>query len=224
MARTVKPPDVRRNEILDVAQRLFYTKGYRRTSVSDIIDEIGIAKGTFYHHFRSKQALLDALVERVLEASAEVLEPVVQDPDLPALEKMNRLFATAISFKLQQRDIALTLLEVWQSDDNALLREKTKAASLQTMRPMLGRIIRQGAAEGCFSTRYPDEIGEVVLQMGFSLSEGIVALLLAEGGAERLDTAVRKVAIYEDAITRLLGAAPGAIQVVDVEGIRPWFE
>ena len=68
MARTVKPPDVRRNEILDVAQRLFYTKGYRKTSVNDIIDEIDIAKGTFYHHFPSKQALLDALTDRVLEA------------------------------------------------------------------------------------------------------------------------------------------------------------
>ena len=54
MARTVKEPDVRRNEILDVAQQFFYTKGYEQTSVHDIIDQIGIAKGTFYHYFGSK--------------------------------------------------------------------------------------------------------------------------------------------------------------------------
>lgn len=54
---------MRRSEILDVAQRLFYLKGYDQTSVQDIITEIGIAKGTFYHYFNSKLELLDAIID-----------------------------------------------------------------------------------------------------------------------------------------------------------------
>ena len=67
MARTVKEPDIRRNEILDVAQQFFYTKGYEQTSVQDIIDQVGIAKGTFYHYFGSKVELLDELIERMTD-------------------------------------------------------------------------------------------------------------------------------------------------------------
>ena len=73
MTRIVKDAAVRRTEILDTAQYLCYSKGYERTSVQDIIDEIGIAKGTFYHYFRSKQDLLDALVDRIADQTVQNL-------------------------------------------------------------------------------------------------------------------------------------------------------
>ena len=62
MARGVKEAERRRNEILDAAQHLFYSKGYDEPSIQEIIDAVGIAKGTFYHHFESKQELLDHLI------------------------------------------------------------------------------------------------------------------------------------------------------------------
>jgi AcrR family transcriptional regulator len=62
MTRTVKEPDIRRAELLDAAQKLFYAKGYEKTPVQDNIDRVGVAKGTFYHYFGSKVELLDELV------------------------------------------------------------------------------------------------------------------------------------------------------------------
>ena len=67
MPRIVKDPDVRRNEILDVAQKQFYQKGYEQTAIRDVIDEVGIAKGTFYYYFNSKLDLLDAMIERMFD-------------------------------------------------------------------------------------------------------------------------------------------------------------
>ena len=93
MVRTVKPPDVRRNEIVDVVQALFTSKGYDNTSVQDILDGAGIAKGTFYHYFDSKVALLDALVARLTDATLRMVEPIVHDPQMTALEKLPRLSA-----------------------------------------------------------------------------------------------------------------------------------
>ena len=52
--RIVKEANVRKNEILDVAERLFGTKGFDGTSTTDILNEIGIARGTLYYHFKSK--------------------------------------------------------------------------------------------------------------------------------------------------------------------------
>ena len=62
MTRNVKAPDERRSELIATAQQLFYTKGYERTSVSDIVKAVGVAQGTFYYYFGSKQAILEALV------------------------------------------------------------------------------------------------------------------------------------------------------------------
>ena len=65
MARIVKEPAVRRNEILDAAQRLVYRKGYEQMTIQDILDDLHLSKGAFYHYFDSKQSLLEALIERM---------------------------------------------------------------------------------------------------------------------------------------------------------------
>ena len=63
--RTVKEAEERKNEILDVAERLFGTKGFDNTSTSDILNEVGIARGTLYYHFKSKEDILDAMIDRM---------------------------------------------------------------------------------------------------------------------------------------------------------------
>ena len=63
--RTVKEASVRRNEILDAAERLFGTNGFEQTSTNDLLAEIGIARGTLYYHFKSKEEILDAMIERI---------------------------------------------------------------------------------------------------------------------------------------------------------------
>src|SRR4030042_6121800 len=98
MARVVKDLKhaARRKEILDVAQRLIMeTKGYEGMSIQDILDELRISKGAFYHYFDSKGALLEALIERMVEEAEPLLTEIVRDPRLPALEKLPRVFARA---------------------------------------------------------------------------------------------------------------------------------
>ena len=63
--RIVKTAEERKNEILDVAEELFAEKGYDNASTNDIIARIGIARGTLYHHFSSKEEILDAIVDRM---------------------------------------------------------------------------------------------------------------------------------------------------------------
>ena len=97
MARTVKEESyaVKRNEIIDAAQRLVYTKGYDLMSIQDILNELKISKGAFYHYFDSKGNLLEALIDRMREEALPVVLPIVNDPDLSALEKLHRFFDTA---------------------------------------------------------------------------------------------------------------------------------
>ena len=57
----MKKGDARRSELLVAAEKLFYTKGYEKTSIQDILDEVGFSKGGFYHHFDSKLSVLEAI-------------------------------------------------------------------------------------------------------------------------------------------------------------------
>ncbi|MCB0185753.1 MAG: TetR/AcrR family transcriptional regulator, partial [Caldilineaceae bacterium] len=92
MARTVKDHDSRRREILDAAQAMFYQKGYEQTSVQDLLNAVGIAKGTFYHYFDSKQTLLKELTDRIVEETMVVIQQVVDQPELTAVEKFTRIY------------------------------------------------------------------------------------------------------------------------------------
>lgn len=77
--RISKEHDVRRNEILDKAESLFEVKGYNKTTVNDILREVNIAKGTFYYYFKSKEEVLDAVIDRYLEIALERAEDVKKE-------------------------------------------------------------------------------------------------------------------------------------------------
>jgi AcrR family transcriptional regulator len=224
MARIVKDPDVRRSEILDVAQRLFYQKGYEQTSVQDIITEIGIAKGTFYHYFSSKLDLLDAMIDRMIEQTLQSLEPLVADNQLAALEKFETFFSDLADWKVENKAFFLDIINVLYKDENAILRDKIKAASVEKTVPLLARIIEQGMVAGTFATEYPADIAVIVWQIVQSLSETVAKIILNEAhNDDTLAIIERKTIVHHYAIERVLNAPTGSINLFDLDQIKPWL-
>ena len=225
MARVVKDPDVRRSEILDVAQRFFYQKGYERTSIQDIITEIGIAKGTFYHYFSSKLDLLDAMIERMIEQTLQSLEPLVADAQLSAVEKFERFFSDLADWKIENKNFLLDLMNVLYKDENAILRHKVRAASVDKTVPLLAQIVEQGMIEGTFAIEYPADIAEIVYYIGQSLSDTLVKIILNEAhDDDTLAIIKRKTIAYHYAIERTLNAPSGSIRLFDLDQVKPWLE
>ena len=225
MARTVKKQEhaMRRNEILDVAQRLVYTKGYEQMTIQDILDDLKISKGAFYHYFDSKGALLEALIERTLEEVERILMPIVDDPHLPALEKLRRFFATAGRWKTAQKPFLLALLRVWYTDDNAIVRQKQQAMGIKRIAPLLTAVIRQGVAEGVFTTAYPDQAGGVIQSLFRSLGDSWAEVLLADEPKQDAWQRIKHtIAAYTDALERVLGAPAGSLQLLDEETLKVW--
>src|SRR5438067_13136048 len=84
----------RRNAILDATQRVVETKGYEQMAIADILGELNISSGAFYHYFDSKPALLEALVERMGNQLEQLVLPIIHDSRLSALDKLQRLCGT----------------------------------------------------------------------------------------------------------------------------------
>jgi AcrR family transcriptional regulator len=225
MARIIKEDqyNVRRSEILESAQRFVYAKGYEQTAIQDILDDLKISKGAFYHYFSSKQALLEAVIERMMQEAEPVINQVVSDPNLPALEKFQRFFDTIASWKTARKAIILALLQGWYSDGNAIVRHKVTAAGIKSYAPLLTEIICQGIREGVMDNPYPAQVGEVILGLMLGMGDAMAGSFLPDGlHVDDLPRIEATLQAYTDALMRVLGISPGSVKLVDLATLQEW--
>jgi AcrR family transcriptional regulator len=228
MARIVKEQEYteKRNEILEAAQRLIYSKGYERMTIQDVLDELRISKGAFYHYFESKQAVLEALIERMQQEVEQVLLPIVRDPDLSALEKLQQFLATLERSGMAHNAFIADLVRVWFADENAIVREKVYEAMNQRRAPLLTEIIDQGIQEGVFTTAYPDQLSDVILSLARGMGSSMTRLMLRfveerdESGF--VEGVVAVYGVYSDALERVLGAPMSFLHRLDTEAAHAW--
>jgi AcrR family transcriptional regulator len=226
MPRIVKEHEYaeKRNEILDSAQRLMTTKGYAQMTIQDILDDLQISKGAFYHYFSSKQALLEGMIDRMVDQSVQLHDPIIHDPDLPALEKLRRFFDATTRWKTSQKSFLIALMRVWYNDDNALVRQKVTAMGLKRIAELLAPIIRQGVAEGVFTIAYPDEVSSVIITLLQNLSNALAERVLEyEGGCDEMPRIERIIAAHTGALERVLGVPAGSLEIAPVETMREWL-
>ncbi len=226
MARTVNATlhSVRRDAFLDVAQRLVQTTGYDAMSVQDVLNELEASKGAFYHYFDSKQALLEAVVERFADGAMASLAPILNDPDLPALTKLEKVFAGIATLKAAQKELMLAIIEVWNSDDNAIVREKVRRLSERIMVPLFSAVVRQGVEEGTLRVDSPDETSRVLvsLMQGFQL-QATDLFIARQAGTVSFEMVQRAVAANTEAFERILGIPKGSLTLTDEPTLRFWF-
>jgi AcrR family transcriptional regulator len=227
MARIIKEEAYaeRRKAILNVARQLVITRGYEQMTIQDMLDALQISKGAFYHYFDSKQMLLEALIEGMQEEALQILVPILHDPQLVALAKLQRFFDAASRWKTAQKTFVLALWSVWYTDDNAIVRQKLRASMVKRIGPLLTELIQQGVQEGTFTAIFPEQVGGVILSLILDLSDAIAELLLLVGVEhDGLPHIILTVAVYTDALERVLGAPKGSLLIVDNETLKEWVD
>lgn len=232
MARTLKEEEYteRRNEILDAAQRLIYTKGYEQMTIQDIQSALGISKGAFYHYFDAKSTLLTAMVERMMQSIDQLMQPLLADESLGALAKFERFFDTTARWKAAQKDYLLPLLGIWYADENAIVRQKLMDTGYQWLAPHLAVIIAQGVREGVMDVPAPAAVSQVLVglleNMGTSIARSLLELgenSTAEQRREFLRQMQETVDAHTRAIERVLGAPAGSLCLIEIDTLQEWI-
>lgn len=214
MARVVKAHGVRRDELLDAAQLLVVTKGYAQMTVQDVLAHCGIAKGTFYHYFDTKQALLEAMLERRLAEMEVLARPIIEARGATALEKLRRFFFAVAMWKHAQQDFFVSLVPILLSDDNAHVVHRARAVLVARVRPLLVRLLVQGREEGLALDFEPGDAADLLLSLFETPQRALAALLQRERDPERIRAAMlRSFAACSRAVERVLGAPPGSLPV-----------
>lgn len=230
MARTVKPEEYasKRNEILDVALRMMVTRGFGQVIIQDILKEIKISSGAFHHYFESRDALLEAIILRLLEGSEKQLLPAIQDPNLSAIQKLQGFFGTLDQMRIAHKADVVRLEKIWYGDENALVRQRMNEAVIEQRAPLLNEIVRQGIREGVFMVVYPDLSGEIILALLQGMGDTHAKLLISVTYAsedclsEIAENIVKTHAAYMDAVEHVLGAPANCLYRADMQAAMVW--
>ncbi|MBE9914565.1 TetR/AcrR family transcriptional regulator [Paenibacillus donghaensis] len=198
--RVVKKAEERRNEILDAADELFSQKGFDGTSTNDILEKVGIARGTLYHHFKSKEDIMDALIERYNVRLLGAAEEIAADKSIPVVERIiHVVMALNISGGSSNE-----IMDHIHKPQNALMHQKIQKVIINGVTPILTGIIREGLEQGLFNTPFPYECMEMVVIYANTVFDDDMVQMTNEERVLRIQAFVFN-------IERLLGVESGSL-------------
>jgi AcrR family transcriptional regulator len=212
--RITKEAEERRNEILDAADELFGRKGFDGTSTNDILERVGIARGTLYYHFKSKEDIMDALIDRYNTRILGAAQAAAADKSIPVNERIIRVI-TALNMRGGSSE---EIMEHIHQPQNALMHQKIQKIIISGVPPILAGIIREGVGQGLFNTPYPYECMEMFVAYANTIFDADMVDMTDEERAER----IRALAFNAE---RMLGAESGSLMKVmqSIGGGHPEF-
>jgi AcrR family transcriptional regulator len=208
----------RRAQLLACAEALFFQEGYEQTGVEDIMAMAGVSKGGFYHHFDSKDEVLEAVAARLAEAAAFSVRDVLDDPSLSAVERLNAVLTRSRRMKRDNAKVLLAAFEGAFRPDNIVLYYRLHRAVAAVMTPVFTAIIEQGRAEGTFTVADAKVAAEILLHLGTMTHDAVADAIEARGtarareAARALETRLRMQGMAFD---RILGLPDGTVELVE---------
>lgn len=159
MARILKNPEERKNELIDIAEELFKTVGYKNTAVSNIVKKANVAQGTFYYYFKSKEDIFLAVFDKHMDNYLCEFEEIVNQININAIEKIKQVIKIESSIIKKNK----LLIRNIHDSKNSALHQRIIVNIIKRYTPIFSTIIQQGIDSNLFKAELPDEIAEFLL-------------------------------------------------------------
>jgi AcrR family transcriptional regulator len=203
MARPPQDHQIRITEILDAVEPLFDTKGYRETTISDIAKKIGVAQGMLYYYFKSKDDILEALINRKLSFFVSDIKGIALSNRVTPPCKIESLLYTVFQIVRSNK----VLLDFVYDDQHLHIKAKSSRQVNLLLAPWLLKIIEEGIHQQCFHIFHAQTTADFILLIMQRLVDVWYEKMPRELFAYQLKMA-------EALIERALGAQDGTIHIV----------
>jgi len=214
VVRVSKTPDVRRDELLDIALNLCTTVGYDAMAIDQVTRAAGVAKGTFYYHFSSKQDMLTALVARFVDDLFANLDATASTLIGTGAERFHALLGSATAWKTARVDDALAFVPLLYKPENLELRHRLFDSWTARTRGVFLPLVTRGAQDGSFDVADAEATTDLVLALWLDGSSRMYDRALASDDEDAfVDIVTRGIAALSAAVERVLGAAPDTFTV-----------
>ncbi|MFW5640782.1 MAG: TetR/AcrR family transcriptional regulator [Thermodesulfobacteriota bacterium] len=161
MTRTVKKPDERREEIIKAARELFHSKEYDKATMQDLMKILNIAKGTIYHYFSSKEELLEAVVEDLMDEELVKKKKLVKESRRKKLDAVETIRFLSTTDRMAEENEEI--LDMLHQPGNIILHARQLGRYLTQLAPIYAAVIEDGCEQGLFKTDHPLECAEFLL-------------------------------------------------------------
>ncbi len=220
----MKKGELRKDSILNTAERLFFERGYEETSIQDILDALSISKGGFYHYFDSKGALLEEICRRRSARDIEQVRSELHSGKLSPEQRLDLLLGATQMFNRADPSYAALVLKISYMDEDVHFRDQMRSFMLERLRPMVDEALQEGMTAGRFFFRNPGQLGRILLLLGCDVNDEVCRMLAT--GAENVDCVIEMMDLldaYRECVQNLCGARFGSISIFDVEHVMEAF-
>ena len=191
----MKKGERRKQELLKIAYRMFIEKGYENTSIDEIIAEAGIAKGTYYYYFESKEATLEAVIEMMIEEEVGRAKAVLET-SLPVPQKL-----VSVIYSLRPAQDEQVIAKALDVTENIVMHEKVNRRIVEEAVPLLTEVVKEGMSQGIFEcTNIEERVRMLIIISQHIFDDGIFT--------------DRDVEVYIDVVEKTLGAKGGTMSFI----------
>ncbi len=191
----MKKGERRKQELLKIAYRMFIEKGYENTSIDEIIAEAGIAKGTYYYYFESKEATLEAVIDMMIEEEIGRTKEVLET-SLPVPQKL-----VSVIYSLRPAQDEQVIADALDATENIVMQEKVNRRIVEEALPLLTEVVKEGISQGIFEcTNIEERVRMLLIISQHIFDDGIFT--------------DRDVEVYVDVVEKTLGAKGGTMSFI----------
>ena len=191
----MKKGEKRKLELMQIAYKMFISNGYENTSVDEIIEKAGIAKGTYYYYFESKEQTLEEVIGMMIEQEAENARQILDAP-IPIPQKI-----VAIISAFQPAPEEHTIEGALMHPENIVMHEKVHRRLLDRVIPILTEVVDEGVREGIFAC---EDIPRRVRML----------MVLSSDTFDEPGYTDRDIEVFIDMTEKLLGAGAGTMSFI----------
>ncbi len=214
--------DIRKKQILETAEKLFCEKGYEKTSVQDILDILKLSKGSFYHHYESKELLLQGMCEKRSAAAAQRLS---EDKTRQyGIAGVNQTVEAMIPFNGEGLEFLTVLLPVFLLPEGRSIRDSYQDALKDAFREPFITALTSAAESKDIFLDAPEQMAEICLDLindlWCAVSEKVIRTEKETGEAPDMGDILASIDPYRKALENILTAPFGSLTLISIPELQ----
>jgi AcrR family transcriptional regulator len=199
-------------DIMRSAEELFMRQGYEKTSMQQIAGHCGLTKGALYHHFNSKESLLERMCADHYQVLVNAARPVVEDSTLSCFGRIRKIIDLVRDMGMTNVSFVSEYLKFRKDESSVMLKERLRKYDKKIYTDLIGPLLGEAKEKGeCDFVSRAEVLAMFIHQLDQGVNEEINQVFTEHSRTESEGRIIEIMKAYVYALSRMLNARPEAV-------------